>query len=248
MAAPVWQGPAPKLASGAVALKHIFVNRNQYNDPKEWMKENNLPDYFWSLPNDSRQQHNTIPATFPLYFNNNVVTSAWHNKGIVYYVYSDSLLFVADSASGEVICAYDFGAYLISPQYIKADEPYIKQSIRFALLYDSVLYMTNYHNTYSHSTAQQNAYITAIDIRTHTVKWRSNALINNSPIFAIYKNYLICGYGFSSEPDFIYILDNNNGKVVSSFPVKTEPQMIYVKGIKLYLLISNENYEYELIL
>lgn len=51
------------------------------------------------------------------------------------------------------------------------------------------------------------AYITALDKITGKVLWRTKPLISNAANFEIIEDTLIAGYGFTAEPDYLYLLD-----------------------------------------
>jgi hypothetical protein len=245
LAAPQWNAPATTKPAGTQILKQVSMQANQITDGYEWRINNALPDYFWSIPNTFGSKSPPLPAAFPAFYNMHTVTLAWHDKGIVYYVYSDSLLFVADSASGDIHCAYDLGAYMNSPATLAGEKQFTLQEIRFARLQDSVLYIANYHNTYAKSSGGQNGYITAIHIGTHQVRWRSAAQINNASTFVLHGGYLICGYGFTAEPDFVYVLHISSGEIIASIPVKSGPETILQKGNRFYVRTYNTDYVFE---
>ncbi|MCA6363500.1 MAG: hypothetical protein IM638_10715 [Bacteroidetes bacterium] len=246
LAAPQWSAPATTKPTGTGMLKQVSMQANQITDGYEWRVKNALPDYFWSIPNTFGSKSPALPTTYPAFYNMHTVTLAWHDKGIVYYVYSDSLLFVADSASGDVHCAYDLGAYMSSPATQPGEQRFTLQEIRFARLEDSVLYIAAFHNTYAKSSGNQNGYITAIHTGTHQVKWRSAALVNNASTFVLRNGYLICGYGFTAEPDFVYVLNASSGEAVACVPVKSGPETIFEKGNKLYVRTYNTDYVFEM--
>ncbi len=64
------------------------------------------------------------------------------------------------------------------------------------------------------SSYGQNAYVTAFDAKTKQRLWRSKALVANAQTFAVTPGYLITGYGFTAEPDWLYLLDRRTGRVV----------------------------------
>ena len=71
----------------------------------------------------------------------------------------------------------------------------------------------------------------------------------NADNFAIIDDFIICGYGFTAEDDYLYILDKYTGKVLDRILLKTGPDYIYEIGDKLYVRTYNTNYvfDYEII-
>lgn len=248
LGAPQWNAPAVQTAAqvNPAPLKITSVTPNKITDDENWIQTNQLSICFWSLPNHFGNNLPAVPVQFPLTCKGLNVTSAWHISGNVFFVYGDSILIAADSLTGKPICAYDLGAYMYSPKVIETERMYVRQEIRFARLEDSVLYIANFHNTYANSSGNQNGYLTAVDLRTNIVKWRSAALVNNSSTFVIKNGFIYCGYGFTKEPDFIYLLNSTTGAVARSMPVKSGPSSIIAKGNKLYVRTYNTDYVFDI--
>jgi hypothetical protein len=96
---------------------------------------------------------------------------------------------------------------------------------------DGVLYVQNAHPTYAKSSTGRNAAITAIDLRTRKVLWRSPSLVANAQTFVLAPgNRLVTGYGFTREPDFVHVLDRTTGKVLDRLPVRDAPERITRSG------------------
>src|SRR5207302_8860152 len=93
-----------------------------------------------------------------------------------------------------------------------------------------ILYVETTHLTYARSSYGQNAYITAIDLKTRTVLWRSPALVANANTFLVSGRYLITGYGFTDEPDYLYLLDRATGHVVDRLLLPNAPDTIKRRG------------------
>lgn len=48
-------------------------------------------------------------------------------------------------------------------------------------------------------------------------------------------NLIVAGYGFTSEPDFLYLLDRRTGRVLDRLAVPTAPEIIKLGGGRLYI-------------
>ena len=90
-----------------------------------------------------------------------------------------------------------------------------------------------------------NGYISALDVETGKVLWTTNPLSCNSD-FVIYGDYIITGYGFTDEPDFLYIIDKSNGAFVKKIPLANGPDVIGMKGNHIF--IRTYSYEYEFVI
>ena len=95
---------------------------------------------------------------------------------------------------------------------------------------NGVLYVQNAHPTYAKSSYGQNAYVTAVDPKTKRRLWRSKALVANAQTFAVTPQYLLTGYGFTAEDDWLYLLDRRTGKVVERLALPSGPEKITRRG------------------
>ncbi len=136
-------------------------------------------------------------------------------QGIVYkrqYDYMYTQLLITNSKSEKTL--YDlsaFGQHETDPIFI-----------RFAILKDDVLYVSLSHKTYKDSNPDT-AFILAINPLNGDILWRSDNIVCNTNNFLIIKDTIVCGYGYTKEPDFIYTLDLYSGKVLNSIPIKSGP-------------------------
>lgn len=97
----------------------------------------------------------------------------------------------------------------------------------------NTMYVAISHNTYSSSSRGKNSYLAAIDITTGKIKWMTKPLTCNSQ-FVITGNSIICGYGFSGEKHFVYVVDKNTGRRASTVLVKKSPELFSIMGTKVY--------------
>lgn len=100
---------------------------------------------------------------------------------------------------------------------------------------DGVLYVENAHLTYASATDGRNAYVSAIDIDARKTLWRSRALVANAGTFVVTDNFIVSGYGFTAEPDYLYLLDRRTGKVLDRLPVASAPEVIKLRGDRLHV-------------
>jgi len=130
----------------------------------------------------------------------------------------------------------DFLTYGHDPsETLSGETDFTFQALRWAEAEDGVLYVSNAHRTYASSSNGSNAFITALDISTLEVLWRSRALVSNSVNFILLDNVIITGYGFTDEEDFVYVLDRNTGELLQSVPVPSSPEYMQREGSTLYV-------------
>ena len=98
-----------------------------------------------------------------------------------------------------------------------------------------VLYVSNSHLTYASQTKERNAYLSAIDLGAKKTLWRSPALVANARTFVVTGDLIVAGYGFTAEPDFLYLLDRRSGKVLHRLPVPSAPESIELRDGQLHV-------------
>ncbi len=119
------------------------------------------------------------------------------------------------------------------------------QFIRWAKIYDGTLYVSVGHNGYA-SVEPCSSYIVAIAPDTGDVLWKSEPLVSNAYNFQIVKDTIICGYGFTAEDDFIYLLDRFTGQQMDKIKVNSGPDQFEVVGDTLYVATYNTAYEFKI--
>jgi hypothetical protein len=154
--------------------------------------------------------------------------------GLVFLVYgrdgsSGRYLVGADARTRRLRYAFDFVKFAQPPSGGWFEE------VTWAREADGVLYVENTHLTFADATKRRNAYISAIDLKTRKTLWRSAALVANARTFVLTEDLIVCGYGFTSEPDFLYLLDRRKGRVVDRLPVASAPEVIKLRGDRLHV-------------
>ena len=144
-------------------------------------------------------------------------------------------LYGKDGASSRILVggdkyAYDFQRYVWPPRIKPGEREFVYEEIVWAGEANDVLYVANAHLTYASSSRGQNAYITAIDPDTGRRLWRSKALVSNAQTFVVTPRYLVTGYGFTAEPDWLYLLDRRTGRVLERLALPSAPERITRRG------------------
>lgn len=84
--------------------------------------------------------------------------------------------------------------------------------------------------TYSAEARGRCANLVAVDTSgaAPAVLWRSKPLVSNAPIVPVGPagRWLVTGYGFTDERDFLVLVDAERGTVVQKVPVKKAPESI----------------------
>lgn len=108
-----------------------------------------------------------------------------------------------------------------------------------------IAYVAAAHRTYASSSKGKNAYLMAINIKTGKIKWMTKPLTCNSQ-FCILGNSIICGYGFSGESHYVYVVDKNTGRRAQTIWVKKSPELISIEGKKAYIRTYSYDYTFSI--
>jgi hypothetical protein len=225
-------------------LTQISATKNNITDDAEWFEKNGLSLPMYEVPNAFKGTAGNVPDKTPKSWNKLKLVEGIHSDKHNFFVYgkdftSGFVLLITDKKMDSVLHFLDFGNYVLSPEYVRGDLEFIEQRITWATIEDSVLYVATSHSTYAASSKGMNAYITAINLKNYQLIWRSKPLVNNSMNFEMYGDMIICGYGFTAEPDLLYTLDKRTGAVVQAIPLKSGPSYIIRKNDQVFVRTYN---------
>jgi hypothetical protein len=236
--------------SSPIKLNLISATANQITDEEAWFERNNLSLPTYIVPNLALNQSGNLPSEIPPNFQNNVLIEAIRDGGLYLLIYGENYgegkyLFAYEPDKNNFIYGYDFSNYLLSPTYKDEDISFITQGLTWAMQEDNILYVANAHRTYAKSSHGMNGYLTAIDTNTKQILWRSQPLVCNANNIVIINDVIICGYGFTAEPDFLYLIDKTTGEILQQIKVKTAPEYLIQKDNKLYVRTYDTDYLFE---
>lgn len=174
-----------------------------------------------------------LPAGF--HFRGAKAVTSFRTPNRLFAVYgadfsSGRYLVAASSATERVLYAVDFKNYAWPPRIKAGDREFVYEQPVWAQEAGGTLYVETAHSTYASSSYGRNGYVTAIDLETKRAVWRSPALVANADTFLLAGRYLVTGYGFTSEPDYLYLLDRATGKVVDRLLLPNAPEKITWQG------------------
>ncbi|MBQ7795563.1 MAG: PQQ-binding-like beta-propeller repeat protein [Lachnospiraceae bacterium] len=206
-------------SSSTVHLELMKEEANNITDVESWVQEHDV-----SIPQ--------IPYGDEKYFYEYVRDS-----------YPLIKLLIRDAASGETLFTVDFTDFSIPDECNEEYADFVNEGIRYAKIQDQVLYVATGHNTYT-EWAPHNGYITAVDLESGEVLWKTEPQICNSDNFEIIGDSIVCGYGFTSENDYLYVLNKADGKWIERIPVASAVDYIVRKENTLYVRTYNTDYEF----
>ncbi len=148
-----------------------------------------------------------------------------------------------DAAAGRPLYVYDFASYEETPGWTAE---FATVRLLWAVQQGRTLYVSHAHPTYARETGGKNAYLSAIDLDRGRLLWRSPALVANAATFVVEGGLILAGYGFTAEPDFVYLLDPRTGEVRGRHKVKSGPEILAVHEGRLHVRCYDTDYVFEL--
>lgn len=227
-------------------LSKISEAPNQITDDADWWVGNSLERLTYEVPNPFRQLAGNLPASVQTSLNGLMVVKVIRGDPML-AIYGASFsegryLLAIDPKTGKQLFAFDFSLYEWPKDFERKDKQFIQMSTNWAQLEGNILYVAHSHSTYARSSKGYNAYITAIRVPENRILWRSEPLVCNARNFLIREDAIICGYGFTSEPDYLYVINKADGRVVQRVPVKSGADDLVLRADKLYARAYNTDY------
>jgi hypothetical protein len=246
--------PAPSFpppAQAAETAKPVFTlvraTTNQITDEDAWVSRNGL-----TLPARAAEGEEVteliehlkaegVPVETPA-----TVLDGGDSRFVIFGPEDARFLIATDPQTGAFKYGFDFSAYGHPPSVPIEPGGFTHQELTWAVEEGGTLYVSHGHRTYAKDSKGLNAYITAIDIKTKTVRWRSPSLVSNAENFLVIGDDLIAGYGFTAEPDYLYRLRRSDGRVLGRVKLKSGPEHIVEKDGLLYIRCYNTDAVYKL--
>ena len=147
------------------------------------------------------------------------------------YLWEGEDLYIYENGTGN--CLYVLH-YPTDKWYVNGNNAYLK---------DGIFYGASVTNGY----AQPNTcFMFAYDLENEKLLWRSADQSYNSMNFVVEGDVLICGYGFTAEPDYLYQINRNTGEIIERLLLKKMPDLIVEQDGKLYVHTYSYNYVIEI--
>ena len=117
--------------------------------------------------------------------------------------------------------------------------------VQDAQMVGDALIVASWRNGYAKDVQNQTAYLTAHDQATGELLWQSDPLVSSGP-FLVTGSHIISGYGFTAEPDFVFLIDLATGKTVQREALQSGPSMIVLRGDRVHLRNYDTDAEFKL--
>ncbi len=231
--------------SFSARLKVVSSQRIGVLDTGDWLRRRQftLPDMGADLRNGKR---GNLPAAAPETYGGYPLRRAIRSEKHLCLLYGPDFsgaerVLVLDTETAKVRHAFDFARFVGTPK--STDKPeFVQELVQWADVVGGTLYVSNYHRTYARSTAGDNGYLTALDLATGRLLWRSKPRVVNSQNFLIVGDALVCGYGFTDEPDAVYLLDRRTGKTLQELSVRNSPECLIRRGDRIHVQTYDSEY------
>ncbi len=225
-----------------VTLKQKSKTKNAITDEEAWFVKHQLKineltytESNHTISSTPSSYHQKTPIPELAKFNGTPLMDVFDNGDTQIYLYGtfyDTRMTLQIVKDGKVTHKMDFSSIA------KTSEQYIS----WALVEDDILYVQHNGNGYAEDFKGQTAYISAISLKDNKILWTTKPLTSNAKNFIISGNSIITGYGFSMEPDFLYVIDKYSGTRVQTLKLKTGPEYIVEKDGLIYVRTYSEDY------
>jgi hypothetical protein len=242
-------GPTPKLVK-------VSEQKNKITDNADWYANNKLVSPALAIPSDRAREAEPLPEWMPTAYGRATLVHAIDHGDhviLIFGVANEGSVMAVFDPDHRLVNLFDFGQWLmpsgITPVFggsRTTEAEYVHEAVFWGFVKDGVLFVANGHRTYAKASNGENAYITALDVRSGQLLWRSAPLVANASAFVYRKGHILTGYGFTAEPDFLYTLDAQTGKTEGKIPVKSGPEDILEKDGKLFVRCYDTDYVFDL--
>ena len=228
---------------GSLQISQLSCTSNDVTDVDEWFARNNISVPTYTVYNEFRKIQGNVPEIVPKTLNGLRITDGFnYDNGDIYFYGPNfgekNMVLITDATKQRIAHLLDFSNFRLAPNTLPGEEDYVNQSVNWAIVEDDILYVSHGHSTYAKSSYGQNAYISAIDLKTYKIKWTTDPLTCNSN-FVLSGDAIICGYGFTEEPDYMYVIDKSSGQRTQRISISSGPDYIIQKDNLLYVRTYN---------
>lgn len=234
--------PAKVNASGRpFKLVRTASAGNAITDVDQWFAKNKL-----SLPGITAKLPPDVPVRVGRAALSKAISQDDGHTILFYRVDGVARIVAILDPKWQLVEMLDFGAYALPGSAVSPGaELYTTLDLQWAAYESGVLFVSHHHLTYAKSSGGLNGFVTAVDVQRKKLLWRSATLTSNAENFVLIDGHLIAGYGFTEEPDFLYVLEMATGKVEAKMPVNSRAEYIVLRNGKLYVRTYDTNYVFE---
>lgn len=208
----------------SLSLELLTEEANEITDTEDWFRKNELPAFDSFHMEDDTYRYEIMGDNYA----------------------SGYLVSIYRKENGMFLKCLDFSNYRYTDNIKPGDEEFVEQRVWWLQSVGDVLYAAVSHNTYTES-CPHTGYLVAIDLNDNHVIWKSAPCMTNGRMFEIIDNTIVCGYGFTSEPDYLNLVSRLDGSLLQQIPVKSMADYIIRKDDVLYVRTYHTNYTFHLL-
>jgi hypothetical protein len=212
---------AIKTDATPIEITEISKIPNEIIDTEEWFVKNGL-----SYPEMGENED----YSYEVYFNRDISTE-WTTYTVMLTIY--------DKTTGNEKYSLDFSDFCYTHEELNY---MLWREIQWVACRDNILYVSIWQNGYAESNS---CYLLAINLDTMEVLWKSDSLVSNANNFILFDDVIMCAYGFTAEPDYIYQLDINTGETIDKYLLKTKADYLILKDNELYVRCYDTDYVFK---
>lgn len=113
-------------------------------------------------------------------------------------------------------------------------------------LHDGALYFNEACATYADEADGQCSYLVRVDPEYREIDWRTPALTSNN-IFIFADPYVVAGYGFTAEDDFLHLVEQRTGRIAARTELDSAHEYLEVQNGTLYVVTYRSVYAFDLV-
>lgn len=159
-------------------------------------------------------------------------------------VYGGRYLAVVRGDTTEQI--FDLDGFRHPPRANPQWKEFAEQDVTFALVAGGVVFVANGGGSYAREVFGKKGFMSAIDLATGKLLWRSQPLVSNAS-FGLWRDWIVTGYGFTDEPDYVFLLRQSTGEVGARVPVDSGPDEITVRGDGVHVETYGHVYDFDIV-
>jgi hypothetical protein len=220
---------APGNPSGKSRLKLVRKKKNTNADPKSWFKELGIEPPESPMPQVTQD---SLPGGAPLRI------AGLPALEVVYFKDPPMVIYGQDFIQKRVVFRAGRGENNEHPAYCFDFSKWVRGGKFTPIIHteeeqgekNTTLYVSTGIAGYAKEAGGKTAYLSAIDTKTGKLIWQTTPLVANCPNFVVLDDVIICGYGFTKEPDFLFVIDKKTGRTLQKIPVTSGPEYIHFQG------------------
>lgn len=159
-------------------------------------------------------------------------------------VYGGRYLAITKGNATEAVL--DLETYRHPPKVNPQWKEFAVGDVTYAQVDGDVVYVANGGGSYAKEMGGHKGFVSAISLKNQKLLWRSPPLVHGSGPFGIRGDFLVTGYGFTDEPDHLFLLKKESGTVAAKATLESAPGQITLEGNRIHVVAYGHKYEYEL--